>query len=102
MDALDLIFDNYEDFLNFSEYVKSTESAWSGLQSEFCKTLTAEQKELFDKFNNERLLAYKDSQKEAFKCGVRAGAHLIFDLMDKDATKIDSAKKTSNNLYGIN
>ncbi len=101
MDALDLIFDNYEDFLILSEYVQTSESEWVKQQKEFCKTLTKEQKAVFDKFNSARINAFKNSQKEAFKCGVRAGAHLIFDLMDKDATSIESVKKTTNKFYGI-
>ena len=101
MDALDLIFDNYEEFLDLAEYIRSCESEWNEREDKLCETFTPEQKELFNKWNRARISAFKDWQKDAFKCGVRAGAHLIFDLMDKDATKVESIKKKTTSFYGL-
>ncbi len=101
MDALDLIFDNYEEFLDLGEYVKSCESEWSKKQNILCETFTQEQKKMFDDWNGARIRAFKGWQKNAFKCGVRAGANLIFDLMDKDATNVENIKRKTTSFYGL-
>ncbi len=88
MNALDLIFNHYEDFLILSEYFQPYKSALNEMEIELRKSLTKKQLSAFDDWNFLRTDSYELSQKDAFKCGMRVGAQLIIDLMDKDATNV--------------
>ena len=88
MNALDLIFKHYEDFLILSEHFQAQKPILNEMESNFRKKLNKNQLCDFDDLVFLRTDCYERTQKEAFKCGMRVGAQLIIDLMDKDATNV--------------
>ena len=89
MKVLDLIFKHYEDVLILSDHFHARKPMLNDMEAEFRKSLNKKQLSAFDDWNYIRTDSYAIAQKDAFKCGMRAGAQLILDLMDKDATDIN-------------
>ncbi len=88
MTVLDLIFKHYEDVLLLSEHFYARKPMLNDLEAELRKSLNKKQLSAFNDWNFIRTDSYELAQKDAFKCGMRAGAQLILDLMDKDATDL--------------
>ena len=91
--VIDLIFDNYKDFLTLSQLYSSGNQACKEKEMELRNTLNKEQLSLFESWINTKEMIYEDSNKDSFKCGLRAGARLIMDLLDKDALDFDKIGK---------
>ena len=62
------------------EYSRETKKLLA-LSEKLIPMLSDEQKQAFDKFNDQQLHVYAISEKDAFVAGVRLGAELILDVL---------------------